>query len=282
MATFKELKKEKSLVKHAIKGDMRALERLIIKYINFCYSISLTLLDNDKLAKDALEETLTYVYNNISELYDPRGFQVWLYDILKKSIEKCKQKGLDKTITKDPSKNNGSRTSSATTDLIQSNKLYITEKLLELMRKLPDEYREIVALIDFEGLSCNDVALLLGTDIMTVRTKLYKAKKFLKKAILQPAEKSMKSEVFKPVENQDITSTSDINLNKNTYVDDESVINSEITEPDKDMSNQNLLEPSEDMKGQKLLEPSDDMMEQELLQTPDNMTAHELVDVEKE
>src|SRR5437762_8113854 len=112
MATLKELNKELRLVKHAIKGDRRALEKLIIKYINFCYSISITLLESDSSAKHVLENTLTYVYNNITELYDPRGFQVWLYDILKRSIGEYqfkleKQKETNTTKNIDFNKNNG-------------------------------------------------------------------------------------------------------------------------------------------------------------------------------
>ncbi|MFN4152558.1 MAG: hypothetical protein ACK4IX_16575, partial [Candidatus Sericytochromatia bacterium] len=93
MSMSDDIKEEKKLVKLSIKGDKKSLEKLIEKYIDFCYSMSILFLEDDKLAKKALENTLIQVYNSIGDLYDPKGFRVWMYDILKTSISKLKSKG---------------------------------------------------------------------------------------------------------------------------------------------------------------------------------------------
>lgn len=179
MATLKELREERRLVKYAIKGDKRSLERLILKYINFCYSVSLIFLEEDKLAKKALEDALTTVYTTIEELYDPKGFKVWLYDILKKSIDNFRQKGKMVDTGHGHLKNNDN-IDYLTLYKINSEEVQEAKKLISMIRNLPDEYKEIIVLVDFEGLSCTDTAILLGEDVMDIRKKLYIAKNNLK------------------------------------------------------------------------------------------------------
>ncbi len=181
MTTLKELKEEKKIIRYALKGDKKALEKLITKYINFCYSISLVLLENDKEAKLAVEDTLIQVHDRISELNNPKGFQIWLYDILKTSIYKFKQKGLLKMAGE--TGDNGNR---ELYNKLQSSELYTSEKLWNILKTLPEDDREIVALIDFEGLSCNDTAVLLDLPLMDVRKKLYDAKKKLNEIFFLP------------------------------------------------------------------------------------------------
>jgi RNA polymerase sigma-70 factor (ECF subfamily) len=188
MTTLKELKEEKRLIKYALKGDKKALEKLVTKYINFCYSISLVLLENEKEAKLALEETLIQVHDKISELNNPKEFQIWLYDILKTSIYKFKQKGLLKMINEPGCSVNKDL---YTNIKLQSSELYTSEKLWNILKSLPEDEREIVALIDFEGLSCNDTAVLLDLSLMDVRKKLFDAKKSLKEIFFLPTNESM-------------------------------------------------------------------------------------------
>lgn len=187
MATLKELREERRLVKYAVKGDKRSLERLIVKNVNFCYSISIIFLEDNKLAKKAIEDTFSHVYSHIQDLYNPKGFKVWLYDILKQSIDKLRQKG--KVINKgDIVFDSTSSIDYLTLYKINPHEMKSSEKLLSMVRKLPDVQKEIIALVDFEGLSCTDASLLLDMDLAIVRTELYEAKNTLKQIFMFKSE----------------------------------------------------------------------------------------------
>lgn len=201
MSMSDDIKEEKKLVKQSIKGDKKSLEKLVEKYIDFCYSIAILFLEDDKLAKKALEMTLMQVYNTIGDLYDPKGFRVWLYDILKTSISKSKSKGkMIESSSMDLSKNElKAKINYLTLNEIENDSLVNSEKLLFMLRSLPEDQKEIVALVDFEGLSCSDVAVLLDINVSDVRQKLYSAKSKLKEIFFPVQNKKVRDNFKQPI-----------------------------------------------------------------------------------
>jgi RNA polymerase sigma-70 factor (ECF subfamily) len=196
-----DIKEEKKLVKLSIKGDKKSLEKLIEKYIDFCYSMSILFLEDDKLAKKALENTLMQVYNSIGDLYDPKGFRVWMYDILKTSISKLKSKGKvveasSMDLNEDELK---AKINYLTLNEIEDESVGNSEKLLRMLRKLPDEQKEIVALVDFEGLSCGDVAVLLDLEVDDVRQILYSSKSKLKEIFFPAQNRKVRESIKQPI-----------------------------------------------------------------------------------
>jgi RNA polymerase sigma-70 factor (ECF subfamily) len=186
MATLKDIRAERKLVKYAIKGDKRSLEKLITRYIDFCYSVSIIFLEDDKLAKKALESALEIVYTEISNLYDPKGFRVWLYDILKNEISKIEPKGnLIDTGQNFGAEFNSNIINYYTLNKIQPDEITESEELLSLIRKLPKEEKELIVLIDYEGMTVSDTAILTDKPINEVRQKLSKAKKSLIRGLAQ-------------------------------------------------------------------------------------------------
>lgn len=188
MATLKDIRAERRLVKYAVKGDKRSLETLITKYIDFCYSVAMIFLEDDKLSKKAVESTLEKVYNDIDKLYDIKGFRVWLYDILKGEISKIEPKG---TIV-DTGQNinyegeyNSSVINYYTFNKIEPEEINESEQLLLLIRDLSKEEKELIVLVDYEGMTVSDAAILTDKPIEEVRNILYSAKKSLIKGIAQ-------------------------------------------------------------------------------------------------
>ncbi|MFN8575768.1 MAG: sigma-70 family RNA polymerase sigma factor [Candidatus Sericytochromatia bacterium] len=186
MATLKDIRAERRLVKYAMKGDKRSLEMLITKYIDFCYSVAIIFLHDDKLAKIAVESTLEKVYSEMDSLYDAKGFKVWLYDILKAEITKVEPKGtLLNTGHKLDKEFNSKVINYFTLNKIQPEEMEESENLLSLIRNLPKDEKELIVLIDYEGMTISDTAILTDTPINEVRQKLYRTKKALVKGLAQ-------------------------------------------------------------------------------------------------
>lgn len=186
MATLKDIRAERRLVKYAMKGDKRSLEMLITKYIDFCYSVAIIFLHDDKLAKIAVESTLEKVYSEMDSLYEAKGFKVWLYDILKAEITKVEPKRTLLNTGHELDKEFNSKVINYfTLNKIQPEEMEESENLLSLIRNLPKDEKELIVLIDYEGMTISDTAILTDTPINEVRQKLYRTKKALVKGLAQ-------------------------------------------------------------------------------------------------
>lgn len=195
-------REEKKLVKLAIKGDNRALEILLTRYINFCFSIAVTLLEDQKLAEKAIENTFIQVENSIGDLYDPKGFFVWLYEILKNNVISLKPKG--KTLKSSYYDHNLNHfdVNYSTMYAIADNDKPLLNKLINMLRSFDDLEKEVFVMVDFEGITCREASVVLGIDETEVRTLLYRVKRELKKIFLENRSGSFK--IQSPVLDQNI------------------------------------------------------------------------------
>lgn len=202
-------REEKKLVKLAIKGDHRALEILLTRYINFCFSIAVTLLEDQKLAEKAIETTFIQVEKSIGDLYDPKGFFVWLYEILKNNIVELKPKG--KTVKSSYFDHNMNEfdVNYSTMYAIADEDKPLLNKLINALRSFNDLEKEVFVMVDFEGISCREASVVLGIDELEVRTLLYRVKREMKAIFLENRAGAFK--IQSPVIDQNILSPIEYN-----------------------------------------------------------------------
>ena len=60
-----------------------------------------------------------------------------------------------------------------------------TDLLLKAISELPDTYREALMLSEYEGLTYEEIGKLTGTSLSTIRIRVFRAKKRLRK-VLRP------------------------------------------------------------------------------------------------
>lgn len=180
----KNHREEKRLVKLSIKGDKRALEALLINHLNFCFSIAVTLLEDQKIAENCIENTFKEVTENIKDLYNPEGFLVWLYEILIRNIELVKTKGKAVKSSFFDEKTDYEINYSTLIAFDDEEKKSLG-RFLEKIRSFEQQEKAIFAMVDFEGLSASEVSVILGIDEMEVRRMLYRVKRELKQLFLE-------------------------------------------------------------------------------------------------
>jgi|CXWL01.1.fsa_nt_gi RNA polymerase sigma-70 factor (ECF subfamily) len=64
----------------------------------------------------------------------------------------------------------------------------LTDALRRELRQLPGSYREVVALVDLEGLSYEEAAGVVGVPVGTVRSRLHRGRRLLKERLLVYAQ----------------------------------------------------------------------------------------------
>jgi RNA polymerase sigma factor (sigma-70 family) len=165
---------KKSILKTAINGKNKSIKEIIIKCINFSYSILVIFLENDKLAKENVKNVMDKVYKEISNLKSYKNFYSWFYSLIKKEIENYK---INSYYNKSYSRN----------DFIEVyfkvNKIKYDKNLYNIFNEIlnfQEQDKEIFILIEFEGLSCKQVSKLLNIPIEVVRYRLFYCKNILK------------------------------------------------------------------------------------------------------
>ena len=165
------------LLKRARAGDLDAFDELMRLHQKQVLSSALRLLGNLEDAQDAAQEVFLRLYRNLAKLPDIEEIRSWLYRVtvnLCNDIHRQRRRRGTEPLGPDPS------------DCALDPELSLVEversRLLDLaLRTLPEKERAAVVLRDVQGLSTREVAGILGSSEVTVRSQICVARVKLKK-----------------------------------------------------------------------------------------------------
>ena len=170
---------DEKLILLSQKGKIRAFETLVNKYKKNAYFIALGLVGNSDDALDLSQEAFVRVYKSLNKYNGTSKFFPWFYTILtnlcKSHLKKqdVRRRYLnDELVTERLTHSPESET--------ESEKEGLKKKLLEEIEKLPYNFKEIIVLKHFRGLSYKEISETLGIPIGSVMSRLYYARKKLK------------------------------------------------------------------------------------------------------
>lgn len=161
-----------SLVKRARSGDKEAFITLIEEQKQSMYKVAAGILKNDADAADAIQDTVLSSYENIRGLKEPKYFKTWLTRIL---INHCnrilKERGKTVPLQEHP-------------ELKQRQEDNTMQELQLMLKGMDDQYRTVLLLYYVEGFSIKEISSILEMNENTVKTRLARGRKCLKKAYL--------------------------------------------------------------------------------------------------
>lgn len=150
-------------IKLVMQGDSRAFYDLISPHKAQMYKIAYSYFNNEQDALEAIQETTCKAYNSIHKLKHPEFFKTWLIRIL---INYC----IDERKRK-----------SKIVPVLQVAEIEGTDRLdnkLEVrqaLQKIKPLFRSIIILKYFEGLTINEIAIVMEKPQGTIKTWLSKA-----------------------------------------------------------------------------------------------------------
>jgi len=145
------------------------------------YAICLRYAANSDDAKDIFQESFLKVYTQIQKYNKQGSFEGWIKRIfVNTAIDYCRKK---KTIQFISYSKEHEEDSEAVT--IEHSIDVPKEKLLELIRALPDGYRLVFNLYALEKYSHKQIAETLNIEEGTSKSQLFKARKMLQKEIIK-------------------------------------------------------------------------------------------------
>jgi RNA polymerase sigma-70 factor, ECF subfamily len=194
---------ESELVRKAKGGDQRAFSLLIKKYESTVYSFAYKVCRNEEKAAETLQDTFVNVYRKLDQFNGKAKFSTWLYQIVTNNcLMKRRQSKLDKSSVSIESHGDGQEESefpiegAAFQALVSSKQTpqdeVVNKELRELLDKailkLPMEQRIVFILRDVEGRSSEEAAKILKVSVPAVKSRLRRARVFLRKQLQEYME----------------------------------------------------------------------------------------------
>jgi RNA polymerase sigma factor (sigma-70 family) len=167
---------DSDLVAASLAGDHAAFGELVDRHAPRLTALAGRLLGDAVEAEDLTQETLLQAYLGLDRLRDPARFSSWIYGIalnLAKMRLRSRRNGalpdvdaslLAALVAAEPSP----------AEIVEARELWsLVESALHV---LPAEQRRAVLLHYVDGLSCEEIAALLGEPAGTVRVRLHRAR----------------------------------------------------------------------------------------------------------
>ncbi len=177
------------LVRRVQNGDKQAFNLLVEKYqFRIKHLVSRFVKDSSE-QEDVVQESFIKVYRAISRFRGDSAFYTWLYRIAVNTAKNCLIAASRRPPAEDVIVDEMVH-GHATERLIELNspeQLAQTDQLVEAIKhsinKLPTELKEAIQLREFDGLSYGDIAVAMDCPIGTVRSRIFRAREAIERAI---------------------------------------------------------------------------------------------------
>ena len=165
----------------------RALHAALEESRGRLYRIAYSWCHNAALADDLVQETLVKALKYSDQLRDPNTIKAWLYKILtncwRDQFRRSRETvDIDDVVLVDEHCPEGNQA-----------RMEVVEKVRAGIATLPVGQRQVLTLVDLEGCSYIEVAEILDVPIGTVMSRLCRARRALKEALLAAEEASCAS-----------------------------------------------------------------------------------------
>ncbi|MGL5255536.1 MAG: RNA polymerase sigma factor [Proteocatella sp.] len=162
-------------------GDKSAFEELFELYKVNAVKTAYLLTGNRALADDVVQETFVQCYLKIKDLKNPMQFKTWFFKILTRIAWRMNTK--EKSAV--PVENIFEVLPYSNDESIENNfiKKETSKKIMAAIDNLDYKQRTVVLLYYYKEFSVSEIASILGCFEGTVKSRLYAARKNLKKSL---------------------------------------------------------------------------------------------------
>ncbi len=161
----------------------RLFEELVVPETDVLWRVALSITRNRADAEDVVQETLLRAFRSLGT-FDGRYPRAWLLTILR-NAERNRHRRRRPELLSDPemAEDLGPRTESDEIEVAAEQQEF-TDFVAQAVEQLPDGFREVVDLVDINGLSYQEAADVLGVPIGTVMSRLHRARRRLRESLV--------------------------------------------------------------------------------------------------
>lgn len=186
---------DNELITRTLAGDDDSFSVLVGRHKDFVYTMTVRILKNEQLAEEVAQDSFLRAYRSLKTFRHKSKFSTWLYRI-------CYNLSLNAL-----AKENRSRTLFSDRDIEETQSLqnysdetesplrYVDNRDLsnivnECIDELPSKYGSILSMYHLGQLKYEEISIVTGLPIGTVKSHLYRGRNLLKKLINDRYDKS--------------------------------------------------------------------------------------------
>ncbi|MGM0602569.1 MAG: RNA polymerase sigma factor [Bacillota bacterium] len=183
---------DKMIIKAVNNGEVELFSLLIERYQDRVYSTTYRMLGNREDALDISQEVFLKVYKKLSSFNYKSAFSTWLFKI---TANKCrdllrhrKTKINKNKVSFEQSQENGFQFEDGNNPEQSYLKKEAEKNIIQLINNLKIEFKEVIVLRDIEDFSYHEISEILSIPPGTVKSRISRARKYLKEDIIKLRE----------------------------------------------------------------------------------------------
>lgn len=176
---------EMVLVERCRLGDRSAFHKIYQRHRSGVYAVVSRMVTNQADRDEVVQEVFLQVYRSIRTFHGTARLSTWIHRVaVNVTLQHIRSKGRRvklhltcepvETFPDEPDRMVGSACASPEAQLLAHERRHAVEQALQA---LPPKKRIVLVLADFQGLSTSEVAEIVGAPMLTVRTRLFYARK---------------------------------------------------------------------------------------------------------
>jgi RNA polymerase sigma-70 factor (ECF subfamily) len=173
-----------TLIARAQDGDTSAFRQLFVKHRDTVSRIVYRMIGPSPEVEDVVQDVFLNVYRSLPSFRGESKFSTWLYRLATNVTKMHLRRGRSRPRFSDVEVPEAPHQSAPTdTPEVHVERAERVRALYRLLDELSEKKREVLVLHDLEGVAAKDIAETLEIPVLTVRTRLFYARKELYAAL---------------------------------------------------------------------------------------------------
>ncbi|PWF65324.1 RNA polymerase sigma factor RpoE [Shewanella sp. BC20] len=182
---------DQQLVERVQRGDKNAFNLLVLKYQSKVVSLISRYVRNQADVTDVAQEAFIKAYRALPNFRGESAFYTWLYRIAVNTaknylVSQGRRAPANDVDAEDAEYYEGS---DALKEFASPERLMLSDEIkkvvFETLESLPEELRMAISLRELDGMSYEDIAIIMDCPVGTVRSRIFRAREAIDKK-LQP------------------------------------------------------------------------------------------------
>ena len=180
---------DQRLVERVQKGDKRAFDLLVKKYQHKIIALVGRYINDHHEQQDVAQEAFIKAYRAINNFRAESAFYTWMYRIAintaKNHLVSRSRRPPGTDVDMEDAENFSLTSSMRDNDSPEANLMRdeLETRIFATLNQLPDDLKTAISLREFEGLSYEDIAQIMQCPVGTVRSRIFRAREAIDKAI---------------------------------------------------------------------------------------------------
>jgi RNA polymerase sigma-70 factor (ECF subfamily) len=181
---------EHDLIKRAGRGDADAFEQLLSAQENRIYAISLRMCGSHEEAQDCTQEAMIRIWRALSTFKGQSSFSTWVYRVtMNTCLDELRRRKSRSAVSLEAMVDNGfapaDESDTPERSAVRREQRYLLEKAIY---DLPEDMKSAIVLRDIQGLSYEEIATVLDTNVGTIKSRISRGREKLRSVLSHDPE----------------------------------------------------------------------------------------------